>query len=288
MSRKAQNFCITAYNWTTDETRTKLEPITEHGVYQQEKCPKTDRLHIQGYIKTKQQYSYKKLKEILGNDVHIEATRSTAKSIKYCTKLETRISGPYTIGTIHIKTDQFTQLKEYISSGDIESIRRNCFPLLIRHRRHILEEISATTTPSSYAHTRGIWLSGPSGIGKTKFIHEQPDVYIKQHNKWWDGYTGNRIVCGDDWDESIWKWGMNYIKTWTDHYPTRGETKGGTIYLNYEWFIITSNLTLDESLIETAKAHHIAIKRRFIEIETKSDTWVSDLSGLIHPSSTSP
>lgn len=287
MARNAFNFCFTAYNWTPTKTLDILSPIVDNGVFQEELCPTTNRTHIQGYFKTKSAFSYKKLKEKLGADIHLEATRSVTKSIKYCTKAETRISGPYPIGNIHIKTDKFTQLSEYISRGDIRSIREQCFPLLIRHRRNILEELSATTSPSSFKHTRGIWLCGPSGIGKTRFIHQQPDLYIKPHNKWWDGYTGHRLVCGDDWDQSIWKWGLNYIKTWADHYPTRGETKGGTIYLNYEWFMITSNITLDESLIDIPTSHHTAIKRRFIEIKTDDD-WQTNLSGLIHPSSTSP
>lgn len=53
---------------------------------------------------------------------------------------------------------------------------------------------------------RGIWLYGPPGTGKSKqaidiadkLYGEEP--YWKSQNKWWDGYTGQKVVLLDDLD----------------------------------------------------------------------------------------
>lgn len=57
-----------------------------------------------------------------------------------------------------------------------------------------LQRIHAANLPT-YNHeagTRGTWVVGPPGTGKTHYArtHYGEDVYIKAQNKWWDGYKG--------------------------------------------------------------------------------------------------
>lgn len=49
---------------------------------------------------------------------------------------------------------------------------------------------------------RGVWIYGPPGTGKTRYVHEKyDDIYDKGQNKWWDGYTGQKVVLIDDLDK---------------------------------------------------------------------------------------
>ena len=56
--------------------------------------------HFQGYMELSGKHSFKKLHLIPGLErAHFETRRGTAaQAITYCTKLDTRVSGPYHVG----------------------------------------------------------------------------------------------------------------------------------------------------------------------------------------------
>lgn len=84
-----------------------------------------------------------------------------------------------------------------------------------------------------------LWIYSPPGTGKTYYAtHLYPSFYLKPQSKWWDGYTGQPVVILDDYDDPRLS---HYIKIWADNYNTVGEIKNGSINLNYNVFIITSN-----------------------------------------------
>lgn len=103
------------------------------------------------------------------------------------------------------------------------------------------------------------WIYGASGIGKSYGVRQLfPSLYIKDSNKWWDGYINQDAVLMDDLDSEILQ---HHIKIWSDNYAFIGETKGGSISPSYGTFIVTSNFTIDE-LYKVEKIRE-AIKRRF-------------------------
>nr|WQA30160.1 MAG: rep protein [Cressdnaviricota sp.] len=105
------------------------------------------------------------------------------------------------------------------------------------------------------------WLWGEAGTGKTRTAWEQnPNLYVKSINKWWDGYNDQETVLLDDWDpkhEIL----TQHLKTWADRYPFRAETKGSSMMIRPKKIIVTSNYSIDECFPNPEDAN--AIKRRF-------------------------
>ena len=105
------------------------------------------------------------------------------------------------------------------------------------------------------------WYYGPPGTGKTKKAwDENPKLYIKGLNKWWDGYRNEDVVLLDDWDpkhEVL----VSHLKQWTDRYPFRGECKGSTLLARPKKIIVTSNYSIEECFPNEQDIN--ALKRRF-------------------------
>lgn len=118
-------------------------------------------------------------------------------------------------------------------------------------------------------HTKGLWIMGQSGCGKSSTARKlYPDAYIKNVNKWFDGYQGEKAIIMDDLDDG--HSGMaQLLKIWTDHYGCRFETKGGSVPSNHAVFVVTSQYSIEEIFGEGTKASE-ALLRRF-EVKTVKD-----------------
>lgn len=273
------HWCATLYNCTTGDIETLVKNHVKKAVFQEEICPTTKRKHIQGVFTFATRLRFNQVRDIFKDyQPHIEVCRNIQKSIDYCSKEETRCGNTIYVG--HIRTRD-TTIKDLIEKGDIKKIRDEHYGYFIRYRRTLLDDMVAQFKPKTSDHLRGIWISGESGTGKTRFISTLESTYFKGSNKWWDGYMGERIIVLDDIDHKIWTWGIHYIKRWTDHYPIIGEIKGSHANINHEWFIVTSNETLGNSLKDVEIDHAVAIKRRFIEFSTNTKNWEDLLKVLI-------
>lgn len=101
----AKNWCFSVFDYGTT-----LLPEAQHNeiayiVYQEEKCPTTGRNHLQGYLQlvSKKRLNGAKgiLQVLFGGHPHLEVARgSPQENFEYCTKAETRVSGPYTMGKV--------------------------------------------------------------------------------------------------------------------------------------------------------------------------------------------
>lgn len=122
----------------------------------------------------------------------------------------------------------------------------------------------------------GIWIKGEPGVGKSYGVRKVSEsLYLKDHNKWWDGYDGEETVLIDDVHIDS-KFLVHFMKIWADAYPFNAETKGGMMRIRPKRIIVTSNFHL-EDLGRTERRDGgyrymepedlAALRRRFKEIE---------------------
>ena len=70
-----------------------------YGVWQLEECPKTGRLHWQGFVNLKNPRGLKGVQTLLGiGKSWVKIADYPQKAAEYCMKKETRVKGPYEIG----------------------------------------------------------------------------------------------------------------------------------------------------------------------------------------------
>jgi len=53
------------------------------------------------------------------------------------------------------------------------------------------------------------------------------------------------------------------LKLWAHEHPVKGATKGGFTYTQHDYFIVTSNFSIDELLAKEPVVTLAAVRRRF-------------------------
>lgn len=87
-------------------------------------------------------------------------------------------------------------------------------------------------------HVEVIWIWGGSGLGKSMMADKlAPHGFRPVSFKWWEGYDGQTDVIFDELElEGNWR----SLLRFTDIYPLRVESKGGSRQVAYDRIIITS------------------------------------------------
>ena len=210
--------------------------------------------HLQGYVVFK--YAVKQPSRFFQNcgRGHFEVAKKSAElNIEYCAK-----SGDFVEygdrpgipkdqghhgskgGAVEVKRwdDAWNSAKK----GNIEEIPGD---IKLRYYSTITKVAAKyAKPPPELDNLNNTWIVGPSGTGKSLYVHRKyPGGFKKEFSKWWDGYQeeneAHQTVLLDDLHP---KWAeKERLKNWADHYPFVAEIKGGSMLIRPARIVVTSN-----------------------------------------------
>ena len=201
--------------------------------------------HLQGYMELTKSTRLNSIKTWAGFErSHLEARRGTpAEAAEYCRK-EGDWWSSNELGipeSSQGKRSDLEAVSEAIRDGSgIKQVAMEFPATYIRYHRGIERFRDVIRGRRERAGEPCVtWITGAPGIGKTKLAHElEPEAYIKNGTKWWDGYEGEEAVIMDDWRPESMQ--FEELLRVLDRYPHQVEIKGGTRWLEANRFIITS------------------------------------------------
>lgn len=244
---KSRLWLFTLYGENLTEESMSMNTKISFMTYQLEKCPTTDRLHLQGVVRLKDRTTLNATKKILGHpSIHLVPTNNLARGIKYCNKTETRVEGPWTKGTPphQGQRSDLAALAEQIVTGKRpREIATEDPTTYIRYHKG-LQALSQAIHPAiSHPDRRAVLLIGPTGCGKTRMafdIFDESEIFIVPDIKtpWFDGYEQQRIAIVDECGTDMMHY--NFLKRLTDRYPMQVPYKGGMCAWNAKTIILTA------------------------------------------------
>lgn len=225
-------------------------PNTFEGKYciWQEEQGEAGTRHLQGYIVWNTPKRLSAIKKYAPT-AHWEVRRGTHDQAKaYCSKEETRLSGPFTYGEEPLGSgtrSDLISLKRSIDEGksQLELFEDHFEPMLKYHKGIALYR--SLKVPPRTEKTKVIVLFGPTGTGKSYHAHTQfpnaASVSPPTESKgpiWFDGYDGNVATIIDEFYGWI---RHDTMLRLCDAYAYRAPIKGGFVNFNSKYLIITSN-----------------------------------------------
>lgn len=257
MSNRARTWLFTYFLPNQDEyDESKLQTFVpdnariRYAVWQLERAPETQRLHLQGYVELTCPVRLGGVKTLFGEStLHLESRRgSREQAIEYCSKDLSRVAGPWYYGSCARAQGQRNDLlniADRIKSGaDVFNIAEAYPSQYIRYRRGIEALISLQSEKSIpvWRDVAVLVYYGDAGTGKTRMAIEESkdDFFILDQGDrvWFDGYRGQTSLIIDDFYGWI-KYGT--LLRMLDGHPYRAEVKGGFVRAAWTRVVLTSN-----------------------------------------------
>lgn len=138
----------------------------------------------------------------------------------------------------------------------------------VRNHKSI-EKYEELITPKYEHHdTKGVWIVGKAGVGKSKAMRHVfggiESLYPKDFDRWFDDYKGQEAILLDDVSGGLHVPKMQeLLKKWSDRYPLRVQCKGGHVWLNHRVLMITSQYTPRELLVKSYLDKHPFYEDRY-------------------------
>lgn len=211
---RTKQFCFTYYPDMHDVLPNLEIPESSYVIMGKEICPKTNNIHYQSYIYWNKPITLKncinRLKKHFNKPCHVEICKGSIEdNINYCSK-----DGNVYINGIKprgqgARTDIY-DAKDKILNGETTA-DDICLedPEFYHKYGRTLNKIEDIALRKRYRTemTKGIWIHGPTGVGKSHMAYEgfNPDSHyvFPNDNGWWDGYKGQETVIINEFRGNI-------------------------------------------------------------------------------------
>jgi len=209
--------------------------------------------HVQGYLCFQRAKNLEWLKKNLSDRAHWEIARGTLEqNQKYCMKdgdyLE---SGSPPVKEQGKRTDiELAVASLAATNGDVQAMAMAHPEAYLKYAGNF-EKLSQrfqkkvrSTTDSYIADRKVVWIYGPTGVGKTRYVHDDAkafgDLWISGRDlRWWQSYDMEPCVLFDDFRGDFCKY--HELLRILDRYHCIVENKGGSVSLqNVKVIYITS------------------------------------------------
>jgi len=248
---RSRNWVFTLNNYTDGDRARIGESLATQAVYvcYQPEIGESGTPHLQGLVVFANPRALGGVKRLISDRAHLEVMRGTfAEAHAYCCKEDTRDPGAGFNFTEHgtkpdnpgqgARTDLESigkRLREGASLASIAEAHPSDFIRYhhgIRAMQALVQSQPRVRGPDGlFPRPRVLWFYGPAGSGKTRAIMDEigdaPFFMKAPGNRWFDGFTGQKIVVFDDYRGDWWTYA--YFLRILDCYPMDVEIKGGMV-----------------------------------------------------------
>ncbi|AXQ66223.1 MAG: putative viral replication protein [Cressdnaviricota sp.] len=245
---RSKYWCFTINNPTSsdDECLSILKEKSSYIVWTPE-VGSSGTPHYQGYVEFSTRRTFKSVKADMPRAYLAKRKGSAVQAAAYCKKTNSEQTNEFgeISQPLQGKRTDLDKVKELLDRGTAEKeIADSHFGSWVRYRKSFTAYRLLSVKrdwPCSI-----IWITGPSGSGKSRIAHENwPDAYYKAPGRWWCGYQGEQVVVLDDFRADDCPY--HHLLRWADRYPCLVEIKGATIPLLVHTVVITTCNTPQET-----------------------------------------
>jgi len=243
---QSKNWIGTINNPTHTEFDEFLKrPYAGYAVWQLERGA-SGTMHYQFYV----EFSNKVRRNVLSSyfpHSFLEPRRGTqAEAIGYCTKEDTRVAGPWSLGTASVseqgsRKDLDSIAAAVLSGTSLKELAQENPGAVARYSKGLgqLEQWQQ----QRWRDVRCVFIAGPEGTGKSSFVFDHygyDNVYALASSKplWFNGYHGQRVLLIDEFAQDL---DRKAFLRMLDGHPFLAEVKGGFVPARWTVVFIVAN-----------------------------------------------